>query len=107
MRAQFITSLALAMLLILVTIVSSEASPGHISIVEIHIDGFICATCVREIERALKVEEGVARVTGDLEKGIVAVLPDQGIGWVDLFDLSQRVNSMRNFSVLKMNVVAV
>ena len=107
MRATFKTSLALVMLLALVTTVSSEANPGRISIVEIHVDGFICATCVRSIERALKVEEGVARVTGDLEKGIIAVLPDQEIGWIDLFDLSQRINSMRNYSVLKMNVVAI
>lgn len=107
MRATFITSLTLVILLALVTIVSSEANPGRISIVEIHVDGFICATCVRDIERALKVEEGVARVTGDWEKGIVAVLPDQEIGWVDLFDLSQRINSTRNYSVLKMNVVAI
>jgi copper chaperone CopZ len=101
------TSLALVILLTLVGVVSSEASPGYISNVEIHVDGFICATCVRQIEESLKFEKGVARVTGNWEEGIVAVIPDQMLGWVDLFDIESRINSTRNYSVLKMDVVAV
>ncbi|MFC1718757.1 hypothetical protein ACFL6S_34215, partial [Candidatus Poribacteria bacterium] len=106
MKARFITSLALLMSLLLVSI-AMEANAGHISTVEIHVDGFVCATCVRQIEKALEVEGGVAQVTGDWEKGIVAVIPDQEIGWVDLLDIKNRINSTRNYSVLKMDVVAV
>ena len=93
--------------LVLVGITSSETLAGYISGVEIHVDVFICATCVDTIKRTLEQEDGVAEVSGDWEDGIVAVTPRQDIGWINLFDFAQRINSTRNYSVLKIEVAAV
>lgn len=100
-------ALAVIVILALASIASSEVTTGYISSVEIHVDGFICATCVRTIENTLMQEEGVAEVTGNWEKGTVVVITDQDIGWVNLFDFVQRINGTRNYTVLKMNVVAL
>ncbi len=93
--------------LVLVGITSSETLAGYISSVEIHVDGFVCATCVRGIETTLKQEEGVAEVSGVWEEGIVAVTPKQDVGWVNLFDFVQRINGTRNYAVLKIDIAAV
>jgi copper chaperone CopZ len=84
-----------------------EAIPDHISSVGIHVDGFICATCVRTLESALGVEEGVGEVTADLETGIVTVTPKMHGQQVNLVDLMRRVNSTRNYAVGRMDIVAV
>ena len=81
--------------------------PEYISVIEIHVDGLIGATGVRILEDTLTKEEGVAEVTGDEEQGIIAVIPDQTIGWVSLYDLTERINGTRQYSVIKMNVVAI
>ena len=107
MRAKLTTGLVFMFLLVLAIAVNSDASLGYISTVEINVDGFVCATCVRQIERTLKQEEGVAEVSGDWEKGTVGVTVDRDIGWVNLFDLGQRINGTRNYKVLSMNVAAV
>ena len=107
MRAKLTTGLVFMFLLVLAIAVNSDASLGYISTVEINVDGFVYATCVRQIERTLKQEEGVAEVSGDWEKGTVGVTVDRDIGWVNLFDLGQRINSTRNYKVLGMNVAAV
>ena len=104
-RSVLVTAIVVVLFWALVMMASAEAMPGYISTVEIHVDGFVCATCVRNTERTLKQEEGVAEVTGDWEKGIVAVIPDQDIGWVNLFDFAQRINSSRNYTVINMDVV--
>lgn len=110
-RSIFTTFIIIFLFWVLVVVASADHVPGHmpgyISSVEIHVDGFVCATCVRNIERTLGQEEGIARVTGDWEKGIVAVIPDQNAAWVNLFDFSQRINGTRNYTVIKMEVVAV
>ena len=107
MRVQITASLVSAFLLSLVTVASSGASLGYISTVEIEVDGFVCATCVRAIEGTLEQENGVAEVSGDWESGIIGVTVDQNVGWVDLFDISQRINSMRNYTVIGMKIAAV
>ena len=107
MNAKIKAGFVSVFLLTLAITASSFAGLGYISTVEINVDGFVCATCVRKIERTLEQEEGVAEVSGEWEKGIVGVTVDQKIGWVNLFDLEQRINSNRNYTVLSMNVVTV
>lgn len=107
MNAKITAGFVSVFLITLAITANSYAGLGYISTVEINVDGFICATCVRTIERTLEQEEGVADVSGEWEKGIVGVTVDQKIGWVNLFDFSQRINGTRNYSVLSMNVVAV
>jgi copper chaperone CopZ len=107
MRARFTVILTLMVTLVLTTVASSETMPEYISSVEIYVDGFICATCVRALESALELEEGVSDVTTDLETGIVAVIPEMdGDRPVSLIDLEKRVNGMSEYTVRKMNVVA-
>ena len=106
MRVHTSIGLVLALLLSLTIVASSGASLGYISTVEIKVDGFVCATCARTIERTLEQEEGVAEVSGDWENGIVGVTVDQNVGWVSLFDFSQRINGTRNYTVIGMNVAA-
>jgi copper chaperone CopZ len=111
MRSEFKTLLTAALVIlafwVLVMVANADHVPGYISTVEIHVDGFVCATCVSKIENTLKQEEGVAEVTGDWEKGIVAVTTRQDVGWVNLFNFVQRINSTRNYTVNKMEVAAV
>ena len=107
MNVKHSMALVAILALVLVGITGSEALAGYISSVEIHVDGFICATCVDNIKRTLEQEDGVAEVSGDWADGIVGVTPAQDIGWVNLFDFAQRINSTRNYSVLKMEVSAV
>lgn len=88
-----------------------EAIPDHIVSVELYVDGFICATCVRELETNLLAEEGVGSVEADLETGIVTVIPAFGEETVDPFYLRRRINTIRdylhNYTVRRMDVEAV
>ncbi len=107
MRARYIAVLTLIVTLLSVGVVNSETVPEYISSVEIYVDGLVDASGVRILKTTLMQEEGVAEVTGDLERGIMAVIPKQDVGWVNLFNFVQRINGTRQYTVLKMDVVAL
>ena len=107
MKVKYSIISTLVLALALLVTVNSETMAGYISAVEIQVDGFVCATCVRNIKRSIENEEGVAEVSGDWEKNIVAVIPEQDVGWVNLFEIEQRINATRTYTVTKIDVVAV
>ncbi len=108
MRTALTTFLILTILAIAnVGLAIAETTPEYISVIEIQVDGLIGATGISILEDTLAKEEGVAEVTGDAEKGIIAVIPDPTTGWVSLYDLAERINGTRQYSVIKMDVVAV
>ncbi len=107
MRAKFTVVLALIVTLLLANLAISETIPEYISVVEIYVDSLTDANGVRILETTLMQEDGVAEVSHDLEKGIIAVTLSQDVGWVNLFDFVQRINGTRQYSVRKMDVIAV
>lgn len=86
---------------------SRDIAEDYISSVAIQVDGIVCSLCLRDIETALSVEEGIESITGDLETGTVVVVPKIGSRQINLVDLVSRINGARDYTVNKMTVVAV
>jgi copper chaperone CopZ len=107
MRVKLTVVLALVVTLSLTDLATSETISEYISFVEIYVDGLTDTTGVRILTDTLMKEDGVAEISHDLEEGIIIVKPSQDVGWVNLFDFVQRVNGTRQYTVSKMDVIAV
>jgi copper chaperone CopZ len=88
------------------TVISQEVF-HYVSLIEIHVDGFICATCVRTLEETLRQEKGIVEVIGDLERGTLRVVPEMDGRYLDLFSIRQRINSIRQYTVIEMEISVV
>ncbi|MBD3181593.1 hypothetical protein GF312_04820 [Candidatus Poribacteria bacterium] len=79
----------------------------YVSSIDIYVDGFICATCVRILEDTLMQEDSIVEVIGDLEKGMLRVIPHMDGRYLDLFAMRQRINDTEQYSVLRMEISLV
>jgi copper chaperone CopZ len=97
----------LALALVFTSAANSQEVFHYVASIEIYIDGFICATCVRTLENTLMQEDWVVEVIGDLEKGTLMVIPRMDGRYLDIFAVRQRINSTRQYTVIKMVINAV
>jgi copper chaperone CopZ len=109
MKTKFAVISALVLVLAMVQTGKAEdiLYSHYVASIDIYVDGFICETCVRTLEDTLKQEEGVVDVIGDLQKGSLHVTPKMDGSYINLYNFEQRINSTRQYTVLKMEVTAV
>lgn len=107
MRTKFTSILTLIITLVLVNSVTAEVIPEYISVVEIYVDGITDAAGIRTLEAKLMREDGIAEISDNLAEGVIALTLKQDVGWLNLFDLAQLINGTRQYTVRKMDVVAV
>jgi hypothetical protein len=77
---------------------------AHIELVRLYIDGYLCDRCGSELERVLAPEEGVKDIVPVTEKAMIELSAKTG-AFLDLYDIKQRVNGTRTFTVRRMEVI--
>lgn len=87
-----------------VTAAEDLSKYANVEIVRLYIDGYICDICGSELKRVLEPEEGVKTVTSVTEKGMIELTAEAG-AFLDLYDVEQRVNGTRDFTVMRMEVI--
>ncbi len=106
MRRFFAAASVLVMMLISTVIMGAEDAIEYISSVEIYADGYICGTCAQEIKSMLMQEEGVDKVTINMSKGTIMVIPKRDGGKLNLYSLWMKLDTSREYITRKMHVVA-
>jgi hypothetical protein len=82
-----------------------DTEPGQIDSVRVYVDGFISAGSDGILRNSILEEEGVEIVATDPTLGLIEIIP-KDLKIFDLHDVRQRINAMREYKVLKMDVVA-
>jgi copper chaperone CopZ len=107
MRRFFAAASVLLIMLISATIIGAEDAIEYISSVEIYADGYICGTCAQEIKSMLMQEEGVDKVTINMSKGTIMIIPKMDGGKLNLYSLWMKLDTSREYVTREMHVVAL
>ena len=78
---------------------------ARIESIRVYVDGFMCNVCGRTVHTDLMKEEGIESLVTDTGLGLIEIVPKAGETF-DLHGLRQRINAMRDYVVIKMDVVA-
>jgi hypothetical protein len=65
----------------------------------------MCNVCGRTVHTDLMKEEGIESLVTDTDLGLVEIVPKAG-EMFDFHNLKQRINTMRDYTVIRMDVVA-